>query len=83
MIILGYSRAKYIEFVSLCELHSMERRILNAFQCFGGVPGEVLTDNMKKVVTGCEEGKVIWNPQLSDFAVEMGFIPKICRVRAP
>ena len=82
-MILGYSRTKYIEFVSRCDLRSMERCMLNAFLYFGGVPKEVLTDNMKTVVAGREAGKVIWNTQFSDFAVEMGFLPKVCRVRKP
>lgn len=72
-----------IEFVSRCDLRSMERCMLNAFLYFGGVPKEVLTDNMKTVVAGREAGKVIWNTQFSDFAVEMGFLPKVCRGRNP
>lgn len=83
VMILGHSRTKYIEFVKRCDLRSMERCMLNAFQYFGGVPKEVLTDNMKTVVTGREAGKVIWNTQFADFAVEMGFVPKVCRVRTP
>ena len=83
VMILGHSRAKYIEFVSRCDLRSMERCMLNAFLYFGGVPKEVLTDNMKTVVAGREAGKVIWNAQFADFAVEMGFVPKVCRVRMP
>ena len=83
VMILGHSRAKYIEFVSRCDLHSMERCMLNAFQYFGGVPKEVLTDNMKTVVVGREAGKIIWNTQFADFAAEMGFAPKVCRVRVP
>ena len=71
-MILGYSRVKYMEFVRRCDLRSMERCMLNAFRYFGGAPGEILTDNMKTVVAGREAGKVIWNPQFSDFAVEMG-----------
>ena len=38
---------------------------------------------MKTVVAGREAGKVIWNTQFADFAVEMGFVPKVCRVRTP
>ena len=83
VMILGHSRAKYVEFVRRCDLRSLERCVLNAFRYFGGVPKEVLTDNMKTVVVGREAGKVIWNPQFADFAVEMGFIPKVCRVRSP
>lgn len=83
VMILGASRVKYIEFVKRCDLRSMERCILNAFCYFGGVPKEVLTDNMKTVVIGREAGKIIWNPQFADFAVDMGFLPKVCKVRRP
>ena len=83
VMILGASRVKYIEFVKRCDLRSMERCILNAFNYFGGVPQEVLTDNMKTVVIGREAGKIIWNPQFADFAVDMGFLPKVCKVRRP
>ena len=83
VMILGASRVKYIEFVKRCDLRSMERCILNAFCYFGGIPKEVLTDNMKTVVIGREAGKIIWNPQFADFAVDMGFLPKVCKVRSP
>ena len=83
VMILGASRVKYIEFVKRCDLRSMERCILNAFSYFGGVPGEILTDNMKTVVAGREAGKTIWNEQFADFAADMGFVPKVCRVRRP
>ena len=83
VMILGASRVKYIEFVKRCDLRSMERCILNAFSYFGGVPKEILTDNMKTVVVSREAGKTIWNQQFADFAVDMGFVPKVCRVRRP
>src|SRR5699024_4630217 len=38
VMILGHSRAKYIEFVKRCDLRSMERCMLNAFQYFGAAP---------------------------------------------
>ena len=83
VMILGYSRTKHIELASRCDIRSMERGMLNAFLYFGGVPREVFTDTMKSVVAGREAGKVIWNTQFSDFVVEMGFLPKVCRVRMP
>lgn len=83
VMILGHSRAKYIEFTKRCDLHSLERCMLNAFTYFGGVPKEVLTDNMKTVVVRREVGKVIWNTQFADFAVDIGFLPKVCKVRKP
>lgn len=83
VMILSHSRVKYVEFTSRCDLRSMERCMLNAFQHFGGIPQEVLTDNMKTVVDHREAGKVIWNPQFADFSAEIGFVPKVCKVRKP
>ena len=83
VMILGHSRAKYMEFVKRCDLKSLERCMLHGFRHFGGIPKEVLTDNMKTVVTGREAGKVLWNTQFADFAAEMGFVPKVCQVKRP
>jgi transposase len=57
--------------------------MVNAFAYFGGVPETVLTDNMKTVVVGRESGKPIWNTGFAEFAVDMGFVPKVCKVRSP
>lgn len=82
-LILGNSRAKYVEFTKRCDLASLERCILNAFEYFHGMPDIVLTDNMKTVVTRREAGKTIFNEKFSAFCSDMGFIPKVCRVRRP
>jgi len=83
VIILGFSRAKYVEFVNRCDLSSLQRCIVNAFVYFDGVPKEVLTDNMKTVITGRQGGSAIWNTRFADFAVEIGFAPMVCRARSP
>ena len=83
VMILGYSRVKYVEFASRCDLNSLQRCIVNAFSYFGGVPKEVLTDNMRTVVVGHQAGKAIWNTKFEDFAADIGFIPKVCRIRTP
>ena len=57
--------------------------MVNAFTYFGGIPETVFTDNMKTVVVGRECEKPIWNTRFADFAVDMGFTPKVCRVRSP
>lgn len=67
--------------VKRCDLHSMERCMLNAFCYFGGIPEEMLADNMKNVVFGDEVAKVIWNTQFEEVAVDLGFIPKVCQIR--
>lgn len=83
VMVLGCSRAKYIEFTSRCDLSSLERCMVNAFTYFGGVPEKVLTDNMKTVIIGRESGKPIWNSAFEDFSVDMGFVPKVCAPRRP
>ena len=56
VMIMGKSRVKYVEFASRCDLSSMQQCIINAFSYFGGMPREVLTDNMKTVLVGREAG---------------------------
>ena len=82
-MILGCSRAKYIEFANRCDLRSLMRCMMNAFAYYGGVPREVLTDNMKTVITGREDGMPVWNPQFEAFALDMGFRPKVCQPYRP
>ena len=82
-MILGNSRAKYVQFTSRCDLQSLERCILNAMEYYGGVPDIVLTDNMKTVVDGHEAGKTLFNPSFAAFCNDMGFIPKTCKIRRP
>ena len=76
VMVLGHSRAKYIEFTSRCDLVSLERCMVNAFAYFGGVPEKMLTDNMKTVIIGRDGGKPIWNTAFEDFSVDMGFMPR-------
>ncbi len=83
VMVLGHSRAKYIEFTSRCDLVSLERCMVNAFAYFGGVPEKMLTDNMKTVIIGRDGGKPIWNTAFEDFSVDMGFMPKVCAPRRP
>ncbi len=83
VMILGNSRCKYVEFTKRCDIYSLLRCMTNAFEYYGGVPETVLTDRMKTVITGSEAGKPIWNSRFEDFASEMGFVPKVCRVRKP
>ena len=49
-MLLGYSRVRYIEFVTDMSTNTMIRCHQNAFRYFGGYPEEILYDNMKQVV---------------------------------
>ena len=49
-MILGYSRMRYIEFVTDMTTGTLLKCHQNAFRYFGGYPEEILYDNMKQVV---------------------------------
>jgi len=78
ILVLGYSRAIYAELVSRCTLESFLDAHIHAFRYLGGVPVELLYDNMKHVVIRHLVGKVNFNPELMHFAHHYGFTPKAC-----
>lgn len=83
IMVLGYSRMRYIEFTKRCDLRSLLRCIVHAFEYYGGIPDTLLTDRMKTVVLYSEGQKITWQTDFERFASELGFIPKLCRVRRP
>lgn len=82
-MILGYSRMRYIEFCQRCDLPSLLCCIVNAFEYFGGVPATLLTDHMRTVVDYSDAKETVWQEGFERFASELGFVPKLCRVRRP
>ncbi len=79
---LGYSRASYVEFVTDERLETLMACHENAFVFFGGVPQEVLYDNMRSVVAGRDAygpGQHRLQPAFQDFAGHYGFVPRLCR----
>jgi transposase len=78
IMLLGYSRAMYVEFVHQGTLEVFMDCHINAFHYLGGVPAEILYDNMKNVVLGRENGKVIFNTEFLHFAHHYGFQPRPC-----
>ncbi len=80
--VLGFSRMLYIEFTDNMRYDTLEECHRNAFSFFGGVPREVLYDNMKTVVSqrdAYRTGQHRFNPSLWQFGKEMGFSPRLCR----
>jgi transposase len=81
---LGYSRRSYMEFTT-----SMTQPILfvcmkRAFAYFGGVPLEILFDNMKTAfIFDYDKGQWAAHPKMLAFAAHYGFAPRRCRVRRP
>lgn len=80
--VLGYSRMLYIEFTNNMRYETLEMCHRNTFAFFGGVPREVLYDNMKTVVLerdAYQPGHHRFHPSLWQFGKEMGFSPRLCR----
>ena len=81
VMILGYSRSRYIEFVTDMTTNTLIRCHINAFRYFGGYPNEMLYDNMKQVVIKrlLKQSESELNKQFEDFAGFYGFKPILCR----
>ena len=81
LMILGYSRNRYIEFVTDMSTQTLIQCHINAFHFFGGYPKEILYDNMKQVVIKrlLKQKDSTMNSEFSDFAGFYGFKPILCR----
>lgn len=80
--ILGYSRTRYVEFTLDQKLPRLLECLTHAFAYFGGVPQELLLDNMKTVVLSRDlrEGTIRFHPKFSDF---IGYYGCACRLTWP
>jgi len=79
---LGWSRHAYGVFVDNERFDTLRSCHEQAFEEFGGVPLEILYDNMKTVVTkrnAYGEGLHQFHAGLQDLAHHYGFLPRLCR----
>ena len=82
LVVLGYSRLLYVQFVQRQTMQVVMRGLEDAFAAFGGVPTEVLFDQMKAVVLEDERpggGALLENPEFARFAAHWGFRIRACR----
>ncbi len=82
LVVLGYSRLLFLDIVprqtSLTVMLGLER----AFARFGGVPREILFDQMKSVIVADHRpggGRLLENPEFLRFAAHWGFRIRACR----
>jgi len=78
---LGYSRASFIEYVTDERIETLVACHVAAFEFFGGVPRELLYDNVKTVVLerdGYGPGVHRFHPTLWDVAKHYNFQPRLC-----
>ncbi len=83
---LGWSRAAYVEFVTDERLATLLGCHERAFYYFGGIPREVLYDNMRTVVTDRDRygpGLHRYHSTFLDFAHHQGFVPRLCKPYRP
>ncbi len=80
LAILGFSRRKYIELTYDKTQPTLFRCLTNMFKAFGGVPKELLFDNMKTVVdrSRTQFNKAQYNETFYAFSKDAAFEPKSC-----
>jgi len=83
VMVLGFSRHMYVEFIEHCTITAFLDCHKHAFGYFGGVPGEILYDNMKNVVIRRLLGRAVFNDRLLDFSAHYGFKPQAAPPYAP
>ncbi len=80
VMVLGWSRAIYVEFVRRADVASFMQCHVNAFEYFGGAPQRCLYDNAKVVVLGRDaSGRPEWNQRMLDMSLRMGFELRVCQ----
>jgi transposase len=82
LVVLGYSRLLYVEFVPRQTALAVMRGLEQAFAVFGGVPHEVLFDQLKAVIVEDHRpggGRLLENAEFARFATHWGFRIRACR----
>jgi transposase len=82
LVVLGYSRLLWCRFYPRQDMRTLVSGLEDAFFYFGGVPQELLFDQMKAVITRdlrLEGGALIQNLEFLRFATHWGFTPRACR----
>jgi transposase len=81
--ILCYSRMRFAIFVKRCDVQTLIRCLMEAFEYFGGLPKAALTDQMKSVLLELEEKQPRWNALFADFMASIGVAPRVCKAYTP
>lgn len=82
LMVLCHSRAAYLEFTVLETMEHFLNCHQNAFKFFGGVPKNIMIDNLKSGVLKRVLGEApVLNPKYADFANHYGFNIKPCAPR--
>lgn len=81
-VVLGYSRLLWVQFYARQTLRILMTGLETAFAYVGGVPAELLFDQLKAVILEDRRpagGRVLENPEFLRFAAHWGFRIRACR----
>lgn len=80
VMVLGYSRMRYVEYTTDRKTPTLIQCHLNAFAYFGGYTREILYDNLHEVVLEHDRTNGHkWTPLFQDFAQHHGFVTRLCQ----
>ena len=82
LVVLGHSRLLWLRFYPRQTMAVLFDGLESAFDRFGGVPQELLFDQMRSVVLSDDRtggGELILNAEFLRFAAHWGFMPRSCR----
>lgn len=82
VVVLGYSRLLWLKFAPKQDMPALMAGLEEAFAFFGGVPREILFDQMASVITRDlrdQGGKLVENAEFLRFAAHWGFRVRACR----
>ena len=82
VVVLGYSRLLWLSFYPRQTMAVLTEALESAFEAFGGVPEELLFDQMRAVVLSDDRGAgggLLLNAEFLRFARHWGFDPRACR----
>ena len=82
VVVLGYSRLLWLQFYSRQTMAVLMSGLEEAFAFFGGVPRELLFDQLKAVIINDQRpdgGKVLENAEFMRFAAHWAFRIRACR----
>jgi transposase len=82
VVVLAYSRLLWLQFYARQTMAVLTHGLEEAFGFFGGVPSELLFDQMKAVIVEDQRaigGRLLENPEFMRFAAHWGFRIRACR----
>jgi transposase len=82
IVVLGYSRLLWLRFFQKDDMRTVFTGLEAAFAFFGGVPRELLFDQMASVITADlrdQGGRLVENAEFLRFAAHWGFRVRACR----